>query len=153
MTVDQLISEVLNSIRHHWYADRVRDFKRDERALTKAILRYGVECEQRNWQFDVPFIFNELMTLLRKIRTSKAEIGYLPVYLDGAVRRWIGGRAEELSAKAKSIRVQTHAVVTGVRTVEAIRAPTAVEICSTVFKSLQRRRPRRAPAAKQRDLL
>jgi len=154
MSVDQLITEVLNSIRNHWYAERVREFKRDERALTRAILRYGFECEQRGWHFDGPFIFGELMSLLKKIRTSEADIKYLPVYLDGAVKRWIGGRAEELSAKAKNIRVQTHKVVAGLERVTVQRELTDVEVCAKVFRSLARSQRRKAPAgAKQEALL
>ena len=153
MTVDQLIEEVLNSIRNHWYADRIREFKRDERALMRAILRYGYECDQRGWPFDVPFIFGELMTLLKKIRTTDADIKYLPVYLDGAVKRWIGGRAEELSARAKTIRVQTHRTVAALGRVEAIHEPTGVEVCAAVFKALRKRPHRPAAKAKQGDLL
>lgn len=153
MSVDQLITEVLNSIRQHWYADRVREYKRDERALMKAVLRYGYECNQRGWQFEADFIFTELMTLLKKIRTSGADIGYLPVYLDGAIKRHLGTRAEELSAKAKTIRVQTVKVVAGLHRVEAIHEPTAVEMCSAVFKSLQRARKRKTAPARQESLL
>lgn len=157
MSVDELITEVLNLVRNHFYADRVREFKRDERALMKAILRYGYECNQRGWQFDVPFIFRELSELLQKIRTGNADIQYLPIYLDGAIKRHIGLRAEELSAKAKSLPINTARLVAGLKTVEAVRETSAVEICAAVFKELgrARRRQTKPPAVKQKqtDLL
>lgn len=157
MTVDELIVEVLNLVRNGFYADRVREFKRDERQLTKAILRYGYECDQRGWNFDARHIFRELAAILQKIRTGAAEIEYLPVYLDGAVRRHIGQRAEELSAKAKSLPVNTAKLVAGLKTVEAVRETSAVEICAAVFKELSRHRRRqtkaRAVNVKQGDLL
>jgi len=140
MTVDQLISEVLTNIRNHFYMDRVREFKRDERALTRAIVRYGHECNQRGWSFDTDFIFRELMKLLLQIRTSKADIKYLPLYLDGAVQRSIGQHAEELSAAAKSLPSQVGRLIKRAETFPIVREPTAVEVCSAVFKALKRRK-------------
>jgi hypothetical protein len=125
---------------------------RDERALTKAIARYGYECTQRGWEFDSKHILTALMNLLNEIKRSGANIDYLPVYLDGAVKRHIGQRAEELSAAAKSTPRNVARVVKGVQTVEAVREPSATEILATVYKDLRRRRkkpvrtpPTRAP--------
>ncbi len=154
MTVDQLIAEVLAAIRNHWYADRVREFKRDERALMKAVLRYGHTCHQRGWEFGADFIFAQLMTLLKQIRTNGADIKYLPVYLDGAVTRSLGLRAEELSAQAKNIRTQTLKATMGIKVVEYQKEKTDAEICSAVFKALQRGRKKRpVKALKQEALL
>lgn len=140
MTIPDLIDLVLNAIRNQFYADRVRDFKRDERALTKAIARYGYECHQRGWEFDQKHILAALMKLLNEIKRSDADIDYLPLYLDGAVKRHIGQRAEELSAAAKSTPLNVARLVKGVKAVEAIREPSATEILATVYNDLRRRR-------------
>src|SRR5581483_5082747 len=101
MTVPELIANVLDNLRRNFYTDantgyvRVHEFKRDERQLIRAIATYGHECNQRIWQFQADFIYQELMRLLLQIRTSGADIDYLPVYLQGAIRRHSGTRAEE----------------------------------------------------------
>lgn len=138
MTIPELITLVLNAIRNQFYADKVRDFMRDERALTKAISRYGYECHQRGWEFDSKFILRALMDLLNEIKRSSADFRYLPVYLDGAVKRHIGQRAEELSAAAKSTPKNVARLVKGVQTVEAVREASATEILAAVYKDLKR---------------
>jgi hypothetical protein len=153
MTVPELITEILSAIRGQFYADRPRDFKRDERALTKAILRYGHECELRGWEFETDHIARELMALLNDIKTRES-FRYLPLYLHGAIGRHIGQRAEELSAQAKRIPPKVAKLVRGVNKVEAVREPSATRICSAVYLDMsrllkQRRRPARA---KQEDL-
>jgi hypothetical protein len=153
MTVPELITEVLSAIRSQFYADRPRDYKRDEQALTMAILRYGHECEQRGWEFETDHILRELMELLKDIKT-RDSFRYLPTYLHGAIGRHIGQRAEELSAKAKCIPPKVAKLVGDVRKVEAVREATATQICSAVYLDMarlkkQRRRPMRA---KQEEL-
>jgi hypothetical protein len=158
MTIPELITLILDSVRGQWYADDVRAFKRDERALTKAISRYGYECHQRGWEFDTKHILRAIMTLLQEIKRSGAEIQYLPVYLDGAVRRHIGQRAEELSVKAKSTPRNIAKIVESTKRVEAVREPSATEILATVYKDLRKvgrdRRARRKPetAVRPQDL-
>lgn len=144
MTVPELIANVLDNLRRNFYTApdgfvRLREFKRDERQLIKAVSRYGHECNQRGWQFDCDFIHRELSQLLLKIRTSGADIQYLPVYLDGAVTRHIGTRAEELNAKAKALDNRVSSVLAQVRVGKAVTgAPSDVEIFSTVFKGINR---------------
>lgn len=161
MTVADLIFEVLTLIRNQFYADRVREFKRDERALMKAITRYGYECNRRHWQFQTQFIFKELSALLLKIRTRGAQIEYLPVYLEGAVDRHIRTRAEELSAEAKrlnGVQVLAPKLATAVP-VAVVARPSDVETMDLLFKELRRhkraaRKVRQATAqAKQEALL
>lgn len=154
MTVPDLIAEVLSLVRNQHYADRVREFKRDERSLTKAIARYGFECERRGWLFEPRFIFRELAGLLLKIKTSGIEIKYLPVYLEGAVDRHIRLRAEELAEEAKAKRavpVLMRRAVAGVQPVQVV-APTAVEVLATVYRDLKSRQrtQRRTRAASVR---
>lgn len=154
MTVEQLISEVLNNIQNHFYGDRVREFKRDERALMKAVLTYGKECESRGWDFDATFIFRDIIDLLKTIRTSGADIQYLPIYLEGAIKRHIGGRAEELSAEAKKLPPKVANVVAGIRQVEAVREPSTVEVMTKVLSGLNkinRARRRRQPGTKEKQ--
>lgn len=154
MTVDALINTVLDTIRVQFYANRIREYKRDERALMRSVVLYGHECNQRGWLFDASFLCSQLIGLLHRIRESRADVKYLPLYLDGAIRRSIGQRSEELSAEARKLTNVTARIVKTATKVEAVREPTSVEVCSQVFRALQRTRKRRAPApAKQKDLL
>ncbi|MGN6385729.1 MAG: hypothetical protein ACTHMT_05760 [Verrucomicrobiota bacterium] len=158
MTIPELITLVLESIRNQFYTGgrncEFSDFLRDKRALTKAISRYGYECHQRGWEFDSKHILGEIMKLLQEIKRSGADIRYLPTYLDGAVKRHIGQRAEELSAKAKSIPRNVAKIVAGTRKVEAVREPSATEILATVYKDLRRfKAPNPNPKKSQLDLL
>jgi hypothetical protein len=157
VTIDALISEVLNQVRNNFYADRpAREFLRDERAIMRAIARYGAECERRGWNFQVEFMWRELTALLRSMREKAADIKYLPVYLEGAVDRHIRLRAEELSAAAKlpkNIAMRTLKDVAVVQTIEA----TPVETLALLYKDLRKRqksKQRRTVAApKQGSLL
>jgi hypothetical protein len=142
MTVPELIDLVLGSISGQFYADHVRSFLRDKRALTKAIARYGYECHQRGWEFDSKHILQAIMRLLQEIKRSDADIDYLPTYLDGAVKRHIGQRAEELSAKAKSVKPKVAQIVRNTQAVQAIREPSATEILAAVYKDLKRYKPK-----------
>lgn len=150
MTVPDLITSVLSQIRNGFYAERTRDFMRDERQLTKAIARWGYECEQRGWDFTPDFIANELRQLLIKIKQTDADIGYMPVYLEGAVTRSIRMRAEELSAAAKARRTPAklaQKIVNGVK-VGDVREPTTVEVLAKVFTELKRQRRAKRKALK-----
>jgi hypothetical protein len=142
MTIPELISFVLGSIRNQFYPDAARDFKRDERSLTKAISRYGYECHQRGWEFNTQHILESIMKLLQEIKRSGADVRYLPTYLDGAIKRHIGQRAEELSAKAKSVQRATAKIIRTTERVEVIREPSATEILATVYKDLKRHKPK-----------
>jgi len=163
MTVPELIANVLENLRQHFYTDaetgvvRLHDFKRDERQLIRAIATYGHECDQRGWQFQADFIHHDLMQLLLQIRTAKADIGYLPIYLEGAIRRHIGQRAEELSAAAKAMPARVSMVLDKLNPVQAIKEPTDVEIFTQVYRGIGRiqrqRRHRSTTRAKQPSLL
>lgn len=104
MTVAELLTEVLAAIRNQLYADKpVAHWFRDKTALTKAISRYGYDCEQRGWEFDVPFIRTEIMSVVQSAKKRDA-IAYLPTYLSEAIGRHVREHAEELNAKAKATR-------------------------------------------------
>jgi hypothetical protein len=136
----------------------MREFIRDQRPLMRAIATYGYECDQRGWNFEADFIFHDLKELLKRIRDSEADIKFLPVYLEGAVRRRIGQQAEELSARAKTIAPKVAKLVQGVKLVEAVREPSAVEILSQLYKGLKkgqaaRRRENKPAKESQVELL
>lgn len=144
MTIADLIAEVTNSVRNSFYADKpVQQFKRDERAIMRAIARYGAECDRRGWNFQVEFIWRELMALLRSIREKDADIKYLPVYLEGAVDRHIRLRAEELSAAAKSLSNITRAAVKDVKVLQTVEK-SPVETLALIYKDLKKRQAKRA---------
>ena len=161
MNVPELIANVLDNLRRNFYTHdghvRTHEFKRDERQLIKAVSRYGHECNQRGWQFDCDFIYHDLTQLLLKIRTSGADIKFMPVYLDGAINRHIGQRAEELSARAKAMPTRIANVISGMKPVELIREPSAVEVFSNVFKGINRinraRKTKRDTKERQETLL
>lgn len=151
MTIPELITLILGAIRNQFYADDIRAFKRDERALTKAISRYGYECNQRGWEFETKHILHALLKLLNEIKRSEAEIHYLPTYLDGAVKRHIGQRAEELSAAAKSTPKNIARIVAATKRVEAVREPSPTEILATLYRDLKRKRPGGTRSTRVRD--
>ncbi len=150
MTVADLIAELLLLIRNHFYADRVREYMRDERALMKAIARYGYECERRHWQFQVDHIRRDIAEVLRSMREKQAAIQYLPVYLEGAIDRHIRLHAEELSRAAKDITKVTRRAVNTVASV-AVVEKTAVETLAALYTDLKRQRRCRRPAKILKD--
>ena len=101
MTVAALIETVLRAIHRDFYSERSKDFFRDRVALTKAIARYGFECNSRAWEFSTQEIQKALLALLNKIRQSKMDIKYLPTYLEAAVDRHLRERADELNEQGK----------------------------------------------------
>jgi len=151
MSIPELINDVLLHLRNHFYADKpARDYKRDERALMKAIARYGHECDRRHWQFDAQFIYKELVALLRSMREKSADINYLPVYLEGAVDRHIRTRAEELSAAAKALPNQVRKATSGLHAAVVIEK-TAVETLAAVYRDLKQQRRRKAAPVKSKQ--
>lgn len=153
MTVETLIAQTLHKIWEEHYMPRTREFHRDKTALTKCIARYGHHCKQRGWHLDAEFIRSEIMSVLTRARKQKAEIKYLPAYLDAALTRSLGQRAEELSAEAKSVGTGCAKILRDVTGVTAIVQPTAVEILSTIYKNEKRRKPKAVATGKQQNLL
>lgn len=151
MSIDDLITDTLDVIRSQFYADRPREFKRDETALMKAIARWGYECRQRGWHFDAQFIQRQFLELLNDIKRRGAEIKWLPVYLHGAVGRWIGQRAEELQVQARSMGTKVSKIVQGVRTVDAVVEKSDTEILATLYRDLRKKSRSRRAKPKQRQ--
>jgi hypothetical protein len=153
MTIPSLIDRVLDNIKWSFYGDRRREFLRDRQALLKAIARYGYDCEARGWDLDAELIASELLALLAQVRERRAEIEYLPVYLEGAVDRRIRIRAEELSAEAKRMDNQVKRTLAGVRVGEPPpRSDT--ETLADVYRQLRTGRPKkRVKPAQQLNLL
>jgi hypothetical protein len=139
--VAELIAALLSMIQKQFYQDRLGDFLRDQTALMKAISRYGYECHQRGWEFDVPHLRTELFGLLNSIRKNKTDFEYLPVYLNAVIGRHIGQRAEELSAQAKSVPRKVAKIVTDAQTkiVSAVREPSATEIMAILHRDTKKR--------------
>jgi len=158
MTVAELITDVSRCVRNSFYADKpARDYLRDERAITRAIARYGVECERRGWHFQVDFIFHDLLQLLKAIKLTNADIQYLPVYLEGAVDRHIRMRADELNTAAKTAKnvdVVASRIVAGVQRVAVVEKST-VETLALLYKDLKKRKKpaTKTVVAKQGSLL
>ncbi len=139
MTAPDVILSVLRAIRNQWYADRVREYKRDEPALLKSIVRWGHECASRGWEFDGDAIRRDIMGILHQIQRANAPIQYLPVYLEGAITRSIGQRAEELQAAARSVERNVSKIVAGVKGVEAVRRVGVAEAMAEIYRATARR--------------
>ncbi len=153
MSVDDLISDTLDVIRSQFYPDHAREFKRDETALMKAIARWGYECHRRGWEFDAHFIQRQILDLLNDIKRRGADVQWLPVYLHGAVGRWIGQRSEELQAHARRVAPHIVKIVKGLGKVDAVVEKTDTEILATLYRDLRtKQRRRRAPKVKQQEL-
>lgn len=140
MTTADLITNVLDAIRGQFYADRPREFSRDYQHLQRALSWWGKECHARGWDFDAPFIQKDILELLNQIKRSGAEIGWLPKYLEGAIRKRIGVRAEELSAAWKSLGARTGRALKKVEggVVSVVIEPTATEILSALHHDMKR---------------
>jgi hypothetical protein len=154
VTIPDLIDSVIGVIGRQFYTDcSIREFMRDRRHLMKAISRYGHECCRRGWDFDAPFIEKELLKILNEIKRTSPDIRWFPNYLEGAVDRSIRQRAEELSARAKTIQPKIAKIIEGARPVAVIEK-TDTEVLSAVYRDLKRKTKRRGAApAKQEALL
>lgn len=156
MTIETLIHTVLRDIRLRFYGDRTREFCRDRNALIKGIARYGHECYARGWELQPDFIARDIVGLLKQVQVQGGPKGYLPTYLEGAVNRHVGLRAEELSEEAKLVSSQVSRTVAGIRKAD-VPPPgsAAVEVLDKLWRQMKAGRPRKqtAQAAKQGTLL
>jgi len=132
----ELVLNVLGAIQGQFYPDRPNEFGRDYQALRRALNWWGHECHQRGWDFDAAFIQKDLLTLLNEIKRSGADIKWLPKYLEGAIRKRIGVRAEELSAAWKSRGARTGRALKTIQdgVVVAIIEPTATEVLAILHQ-------------------
>jgi len=145
MTVPELIDSILNRLRNQLYCDlSPHDFQRDRPFLINAIGTYGHECRQRGWEFDVPFLYRELCQLLMSFKRYNVEIKYVPLYLQRAIKRHIGQRAEELKAAALTIGPKIQKITRGLTVVEAVREPSPVELLAAVYGDITKLRKRAA---------
>lgn len=151
MTVPELISDVLGQIRNGFYEGMDHAFFRDRTALMRAISRFGYEFEQRGWEIEAQQVRDCLLELLRNIKKAGSDIRYLPVYLDGAVRRFIGMRAEEFSAEQKRIGRHVARAVSKVTPVVVVE-PKTCEVLSFVYRDLNARRRRTGAQRQGRQL-
>lgn len=170
MTIPDLIAQVLQSIRNQFYDQApgsmggVREFKRDETKLIRAVSLFGHLCHQRGWELDARYILREVMEILQSYKRSGVAIDYLPVYLTGSIKRRVGQRAEELQAASKAMNGSTTAqrtrlvndMVKGATVVTAVREKSATETLADVYRALRKPKSKAregARAAKQEALL
>lgn len=137
MTVAELITNLLEVIRSKFYAGKPREWMRDQRGLTWAIVSWAKECNARGWNFEPAFIHKELMAVLLDIQAKDRDVEYFPVYFRGAIKRRIGQRAEELNAANKRIESQVSRAVAKVQPGE-VRQPTTNEILLALGADLRR---------------
>lgn len=149
MTVADLITAVLDALRSQLYADApAAHWFRDKTALTKAISRYGYACDQRGWQFDVPFLLKEIMGIVVVVKRQQIT-GYLPVYLSEAIDQHIREHAEELNTKAKAIRTVAEKNIGKLHVNQPPVGPSATELLALLHIDLKRQaKARRKPAVK-----
>jgi len=154
MTIPELIANVLGAIYRQLYADRPHDFFRDKKALTGAITRYGYECHQRGWEFDVRFLLQELMKAVGACKKAKVN-GWLPLYLEGVIDQHIREHAEELSAENKSMNGLTRRALSKVpRPVERDGAGlTPTEALALLYRDIKRQsKAPKATKLRQKEL-
>jgi hypothetical protein len=147
MTVSALITRCLSAIRAQFYESKPASYCRDERALTKAIARYGYACNERGWQFDELHVTRAIVDLLPKIKPPHTQ--YLPTYLESCIDRHVRQRAEELNEKNKAtpnrLAIALKAAKGMADATEAVaavapRAPSATEQLDTIYRDLARRK-------------
>lgn len=152
--VTQLIETVLRAIQVQFYGrDRLREFMRDRPALIKAVARYGFECDHRGWAFEADAIQRDLLELLRSMLDKRAEIGYMPIYLEGAVDRHIRIRAEELREAALQADGLVKRTMAGVRVEAAAPQMNATTALATLYRDLRAGRKRKQAPTKVQDQL
>lgn len=146
MNIPILLTLTLQRIHKDFYVGRDKEFHRDYRALTKALSRYGYECAQRGWHLQPRAIYQDLHKLLTGVLKRRDEIGYLPVYLDEAVRSHVNTRAEEIQAQARASQIERTITVTmeGLKPVAKV-VPTTTELLAELHASLRRRKAKPAP--------
>ncbi len=155
MTVSELITSVLSTIRASFYLNKQeRHYFRDHTQLTKSIARYGYECNRRGWEFEPRFIADDLIALLGRIKENRSDFEYFPIYLEHAVDGHIRNRAEELSAKAKLVAPRVAQLIDGVKPVVIVEKK-AVEVLSDLYREMHTAsKLKRAPKqGKQMSLL
>jgi hypothetical protein len=143
MTVAELIRLVMGSIERDHYEDRPREFSRDYRALEKAIASYGYHCADRGWHFEPREILREIMSVLISMRGKRETIGYLPIYLAGAIKRHCGMKAEEFATRARAIKPRINRIVEGTK-ITVIVEPSGAEILAAVYKDLRKPRAKKS---------
>lgn len=131
----------------HYSEKPVRIWWRDRPALIKALCRYGKACDARGWEFDEHHIFKDLLGVLTRL--APPQEAWLPVYLEGAVDRHVRKRAEELSAKAKSLLN-----ITGRASNQLVIAKkvSATETMARLYDHLNKKKPKIAKT-KQLELI
>jgi len=156
--IASLIADVLDAVCNQFYTGGrwgIREFKRDERALTKAVARYGYECARRGWEFSPEEISRDLLELLNQIKRQGVEdVHWFPRYLEGAVDRHVGRRSEEL--RELSLKNQGAQIVAG-RVIDKLPAPRAaiapepkaVELLALLYRDQRRATRQRRAEARQ----
>jgi hypothetical protein len=147
-----VIARILNQIRLlHYKDDPV--FWKHRMHLVKAITRFGFECSKRGWDLDEATVCNTIINVVAKAKHS--EIDFLPAYLQSAIDRLVGQKAEELrdAAIRNSTRRSVRKVMNGVDKVDAVREPTLMEQFAAVHSGLTKRLKREPAQAKQMKLL
>jgi hypothetical protein len=156
MTVAELIDQVMHRVRVRFYSDReVREWRRDENALLKAVSRYGYECAQRGWEFEAAVLGERIVALLNRIeRPARPEGGqeiWFPKYLEACVDQHVRERAEEIQAAAraaKSPAAITAGVLAGVKVAEVPPPNRDAELLGQIYQE-QRRRQKAAAERRQ----
>jgi hypothetical protein len=158
MTPADCINRCLTIIREKFYHDKPeRIFFRDRTALTKAIARYGYACSQRGWEFDSVFVTRAVMATL--VRIDDTDIQYLPVYLEQAIDRSVGQRAEELNAQDKRNK-RNREMTKALQRIQSSIIPdnqpvfekSDTEILAQLYRQLNTRKPKKV-AEKQLALI
>lgn len=149
MTIPELIDLVLDAVHTKFYTDRPREFLRDRTALMKSVARWGYACHQRGWDFKPQFILKEIMTVLLDIQAKGREFKYLPVYLQGAIDRSVGQRAEELQAASRVLAPKVAKLIRNTERVEAVVEKGNTETLAAVYRDLAGRQRRKRTAKKQ----
>lgn len=151
MTIPQLIESTTRRIQKEFYACREHYFWRDYRALVKAISKYGYECEQRGWEIKPLAIYWDISRLLDSVRARRADIEYLPAYLEATVRSHVSMRAEEIQARSQNTGRTVRLLVDGLQPVAQV-VSSDTELLAALHLSLFRRKSRAKPH-KQLQLL
>lgn len=103
MNIADAIARILTAIRGQFYHSLpARDYKRDEPALTRAILHWCKEYDERGWSLDEVEFSHHYLTFLATIDPPRTQ--HLPIYLKTCVERYIGQRAETLRAEQIKLR-------------------------------------------------
>lgn len=157
MTDDPIVRELLDGVRHRFYATRTpREFYRDRRMLLYALTwpgtwfeRRGLTCAAGRYKA----IVTQRLAAIAVHGDPERYGAYFPTYLLKCLQDWFGHHGDELYAELKHIRNALDHVLANATLADRVRHDARhVEILAATHQLLHAQRERRPPSTDARQL-